>query len=650
MAYSMASPFLYVAGVYNGPAVSANPSHRAAIPNPQLQEVPGDLLYAGLNLRDATYTRVYQLPGSKCFVTQVLYAHRDNTRLLVQSITVDNSKSTETCFLELDPPTAKSSDLSAPVTSNTPTYTVSTYSTLESEVKGFPLVKIAVVSFIPDQVLNVLAGQTQTSYFYTTVSTSLDSPDPTMRATQAYNDALSDEPILLAIHSAAWAKLWNSRIDIGGNLDLAQVVNSSYYYMLSSLHENVPWSISPGALASNGYNGHMFWDAETWMYPPILFFHPWLAEATFLRYRLQHIDGARMKAKSYNKGYQGTMYPWESASSGIEVCPTTAPTGLLEQHISGDIALATRQYYYATGDPDFVKMYKDVIEGIGKFWISRVQPSSVSPGAYKIDGVIPPDEYAVNINNSAYTNFVAKISLDWMIEADSLLNVKVDPAAEKIARGLLIPFDPVQQIHLEFDGYKGQTIKQADVVMLGFPLEMNMSRTIRKNDLEYYESRTDSFGPAMTWAMHAIGWLELNEPSRAASMFTRAYANSHKPFGVWTETPLGGTTNFVTGAGGFLQALINGYGGARLSRFAYSFAPVLPPNTSFMALKNFSIGSCLVSISWDSSTITVEVGEADTMVTLTLSSSSGNVTLHSGHRKSLSAGSSFKLTATRTGR
>lgn len=31
------------------------------------------------------------------------------------------------------------------------------------------------------------------------------------------------------------------------------------------------WShgISPGGAASDAYNGHMFWDMETWMYPPV---------------------------------------------------------------------------------------------------------------------------------------------------------------------------------------------------------------------------------------------------------------------------------------------------------------------------------------------------------------------------------------------
>ena len=29
------------------------------------------------------------------------------------------------------------------------------------------------------------------------------------------------------------------------------------------------YSLSPGGLASNAYNGHTFWDCETWMYPSL---------------------------------------------------------------------------------------------------------------------------------------------------------------------------------------------------------------------------------------------------------------------------------------------------------------------------------------------------------------------------------------------
>ena len=44
------------------------------------------------------------------------------------------------------------------------------------------------------------------------------------------------------------------------------------------------------------------------------------------------------------------MFPWESAFSGVETCPTYASTGLREDHISGDIALAVWQEWLVRKD------------------------------------------------------------------------------------------------------------------------------------------------------------------------------------------------------------------------------------------------------------------------------------------------------------
>ncbi len=49
-------------------------------------------------------------------------------------------------------------------------------------------------------------------------------------------------------------------------------------------------------------------------------------------------------------------------------------------------------------------------------------------------------------------------------------------------------------------------MKQADVVLLGFPLQLDMSADVRENDLVLYENITNPDGPAMTWSMFAIGY------------------------------------------------------------------------------------------------------------------------------------------------
>ena len=186
-------------------------------------------------------------------------------------------------------------------------------------------------------------------------------------------------------------------------------------------------------------------------------------------------------------------------------------------------------------------------------------PSS-SPGSpLSLLNVIPPDEYADHVNNSAYTNSVAIYSLQYAAAAATLLGEPPSSYAPWIdaASRIVIPFDSVNQYHPEYDGYKnGTVIKQADVILLGFPLEVSSSTPeVRANDLLYYSKVTDNGGPAMTWGMFAVSYLELG-PSYidlARSNFNRSFANAQPPFLVWTETPSGGTPNFLTGAGGFLQ-------------------------------------------------------------------------------------------------
>eukprot|EP01043_Picozoa_sp_COSAG02_P053618 COSAG02_NODE_5948_length_3919_cov_14.379581_1_plen_185_part_00 len=105
-----------------------------------------------------------------------------------------------------------------------------------------------------------------------------------------------------------------------------------------------------------------------------------------------------------------------------------------------------------------------------------------------------------------------------------------------------------------------------------------MSSSTRRNDLVIYNRTTTASGPAMTWAMFAVGYLDIGDEATAHAFFTRGYANAlNGAFGVWQETPHGGAVNFLTGAGGFLQSVIFGYGGLRLSDDALVLHPPQPP-------------------------------------------------------------------------
>jgi len=80
--------------------------------------------------------------------------------------------------------------------------------------------------------------------------------------------------------------------------------------------------------------------------------------------------------------------------------------------------------------------------------------------------------------------------------------------------------------------YLGDKIKQADVILLGYPLMLDMDPAVRKNDLTIYQNVTSVSGPAMTWSMHAIGWLDVNDELSAKEMFQRNYIYIQQPFDV----------------------------------------------------------------------------------------------------------------------
>lgn len=320
-----------------------------------------------------------------------------------------------------------------------------------------------------------------------------------------------------------------------------------------------------------------------------------------LQYRLDRVGAARAKARSYHASppYSGIMFPWESAKSGAETCPTWATTGLYEQHISADIALAARQYLYATGDDEWLhKGGLDMIAGIADFWISRV---SNDTDGYHIRGVIPPDEYAPphGVDDDPYTCYAVSEALLFAAEASARAGKRPDPKWAEVARSLPVLFDEATRRHPEYSGYKWNTkIKQADVILLSYPLGLEMSREVRQHDLEYYEGVTDAKGPAMTWGMHALGHLELGDAAKAAANFNRSFANVKWPFDIWTETPAGGVTNFITGAGGFLQTVLFVYAGVRVHKDYLEVSPKLLEGARSMSVQGIRYRGSAFSVDY----------------------------------------------------
>ncbi|XP_073745948.1 protein-glucosylgalactosylhydroxylysine glucosidase isoform X5 [Callorhinus ursinus] len=155
---------------------------------------------------------------------------------------------------------------------------------------------------------------------------------------------------------------------------------------------------------------------------------------------------------------------------------------------------------------------------------------------------------------------------------------------------------------------KGEEVKQADVVLLGYPIPFHLSPHIRRKNLEIYEAVTSPKGPAMTWSMFAVGWMELKDPQRARDLLERSFANIAEPFKVWTENADGsGAVNFLTGMGGFLQAALFGFTGFRITRAGMTFDPMCLAGVSGVCIYGICYQGSKLDFSFSEGSVTIEV-------------------------------------------
>ncbi len=369
--------------------------------------------------------------------------------------------------------------------------------------------------------------------------------------------ALERTDRLLKRHRAAWDQLWSSDITIEGDVDATRDVHSAMYHLYSFAREGTALSLSPMGLSGLGYNGHVFWDTELWMYPPLLVLHPEIAKS-LLEFRYQLLDQAKQNAFSH--GYHGAMYPWESTTTGQEETPVWALTGPFQHHISGDIAWAAWQYYSVTKDKTWLRDRGwPMLKEIADFWSSRVERNG--PGKYDIINVIGANEWEENVDNNAFTNGMAKTALAYATDAARELGLTPDPDWMLVANNIPILQFP-DGTTKENATYAGQEIKQADVNLLSYPLKVVTDPAQIKKDLDYYEPRMSKEGPAMGNAILTVSAARGGDAERAYGLWKKSYQpNQVPPFGVLSESAGGTNPYFATGAGGFLQATIMGFGG-----------------------------------------------------------------------------------------
>jgi alpha,alpha-trehalose phosphorylase len=416
---------------------------------------------------------------------------------------------------------------------------------------------------------------------------------------------------LLAAQRDYLGDFWDrADVELEGDEELQQAVRFALFHVLQAGARAEKRAIAAKGLTGPSYDGHTFWDTETFVLQPLTYTVPH-AVGDALRWRHATLDLARERAKML--GLEGASFPWRTIRG--QAISKYWPASTAAFHINADIAAAIVRYLAATGDDTFEReVGLELLVETARLWLSLGHHDT--HGRFRIDGVTGPDEYSAIADNNVYTNLMAQNNLQAAADAAERyperageLGVDPDEAAawRAAARAMFIPYDeklgvhpqaeqftehavwdfartgpdeyPLMLHHHYFDLYRKQVVKQADLVLALYLRGDAFSPEDKARNFEYYESLTvrDSSLSAFAQAVVAaeVGHLEL-----AYDYFGEAalldLGNLHHN----TRDGL----HMASLAGAWIAA-VAGFGGMRDHRGSLSFAPRLPQRLSRLAFR-----------------------------------------------------------------
>jgi len=390
-------------------------------------------------------------------------------------------------------------------------------------------------------------------------------------------------------------------IRVEGDSEVQQAIRFALFQVLQAGARVETRMIAAKGLTGPGYDGHAFWDTETFVLPVLTYTLP-EAAAGPLRWRLYTLDAAKERARAL--GLAGAAFPWRTIRG--QECSAYWPAGTAAFHINADIADAVVRYVNATGDVDFDRdVGVTLLVETARLWRSLGHHDR--HGHFHIDGITGPDEYTAVIDDNLYTNLMAQRNFDAAADAiirhphvARALGVGQEEAASwrDAAKAMHIPYDEELGVHQQsehftrhpewdfeatpqekyplllhypyFDLYRTQVIKQADVVLAMHWRGDAFSMEDKIRNFAYYEERTvrDSSLSACTQAVVAaeVGHLDLAYDYLGEVVLMDLHDLNHN-----TEEGV-----HVASLAGAWLALVAGFGGMRDHNGVLSFAPRLP--------------------------------------------------------------------------
>lgn len=406
-----------------------------------------------------------------------------------------------------------------------------------------------------------------------------------------------------------WAR---ADIEIDGDEELQRAVRFAQFQTLQAAARAERRGIGAKGLTGPGYDGHAFWDSETYVLPVLTYTVPGAA-ADAIRWRHGTLDRAKRRAAEL--GLRGAAFPWRTISG--EECSGYWPAGTAAFHLCADIAAAVERYRTMTGDEDFEReVGVELLVETARMWQSLGHHDHGADGAFRIDGVTGPDEYSAIADNNVFTNLMAQRNLRWAaaavgrhpdiaeaMEVDSnevrgwlraaeLMTVPYDehlrvyPQANNFTHHEVWDFEgtpeheyPLMLHHPYFELYRTQVIKQADLVLALYLCGDHFTDEEKARNFAYYEAITvrDS---SLSATVQAIIAAEVGHVELAYDYFAETALIDFEDLAGNTKDGL----HVASMAGAWLTA-VAGFGGLRDHEGHLSFRPRLPPALSRIAFR-----------------------------------------------------------------
>ncbi|MEW2167683.1 glycosyl hydrolase family 65 protein [Streptomyces sp. NPDC007084] len=429
-----------------------------------------------------------------------------------------------------------------------------------------------------------------------------------------------------------WAR---ADVEVDGDEEIQQAVRFALFHVLQAGARAERRAIPAKGLTGSGYDGHAFWDTETFVLPLLTYTSP-DAVAEALRWRQSTLSAARERAAQL--GLRGAAFPWRTiaGSEGSAYWPA----GTAAFHVNADIADAVVRYTATTGDTGFERdTGVELLTETARLWRSLGHHDH--QGRFHIDGVTGPDEYSAVANDNTYTNLMARANL--IAAADAVerhprraaeLGVDEEESAawRDAAEAMHIPYNAELGVHEQsagftryqrwdfaatrpdqyplmlhfpyFDIYRKQVVKQADLVLAMYKCSPYFDHEHKVRNFAYYEPLTvrDS---SLSACCQAVIAAEAGHPGLAYDYLVEAALMDLEDLEHNTRDGL-----HIASLAGTWMALVAGFGGLRHHGDTLAFAPRLPERFSRLAFSLELLGRRLrVEIRPDEVTYTLASGE-----------------------------------------